>query len=335
MNQTEQKAVHEPGDGQPKNGHHEKQTEIIVNGRPKVVEGDEITFEQVVPLGLDPVPSGPNVVITVTYSDARGEPTHSGTLTAEHSVEIKKEPASMSKRLISHSPDLKRLQDEGYELEIRGSYLLINHVPYVTPEQKVAYGTLVSTLQLGGEVTVRPDQHEAYFCGALPCDSDGCAAGEDHRQQRPPGAGAGLEVDHFFSSKPAGGYADYWDKITSYVAILAGPPRRSTPPRPRRHSRSSPKTAKRTVKRIGLRLPRHRLEPGRDRSPEREAQGRDRSRSSVLAAPAPTSSTSSPSSDHRDPYLRRRPLRPTQRLPGAGGGQPRRARRPSRRRSAT
>jgi hypothetical protein len=84
VNQTEQKAAHGSEDG-----HHEKQTEIIVNGRPKVVEGDEITFEQVVPLGLDPVPSGPNVVITVTYSDATGEP-HSGTLTAEHSVDIRK-----------------------------------------------------------------------------------------------------------------------------------------------------------------------------------------------------------------------------------------------------
>jgi hypothetical protein len=132
----------------------------------------------------------------------------------------------MSKQLISRSPDLKRLQDEGYEVEIRGSHLLIHHVPYVNSERQVAFGTLVSTLQLGGEVTVRPDQHEAHFCGATPCDSQGMPlekiVNSSGRQQLAPD----LEVDHYFSSKPAGGegrYADYWDKMVSYIAILAGP----------------------------------------------------------------------------------------------------------------
>jgi acyl-CoA hydrolase len=132
----------------------------------------------------------------------------------------------MSKQLISRSADLKRLQDEGYELEIRGSHLLVHHVPYVTPERQVAFGTLVSTLQLGGEITVRPDQHEAYFCGLSPCDSQGIPLekiinNSAHQQLAPD-----LEVDHFFSSKPANGdghYADYWDKMGSYIAILASP----------------------------------------------------------------------------------------------------------------
>lgn len=89
MNQTQQQEARNPHpDEGHDNGHHGKQTKIIVNGREKTVEGDEISFEQVVPLGLDPVPSGPNVVITVTYSDAKG-PQQSGTLTAGHSVEIK------------------------------------------------------------------------------------------------------------------------------------------------------------------------------------------------------------------------------------------------------
>jgi Multiubiquitin len=73
-----------PGDA----AHHVKETEIVVNGRPKAVAGDVITFEQVVALALDPVPEGPNVVITVTYSHGRG-PKHEGTLSPGHSVEIK------------------------------------------------------------------------------------------------------------------------------------------------------------------------------------------------------------------------------------------------------
>jgi len=82
--QTEQ--ARDPGGGD--KGHHGKQTTIVVNGREKTVEGDVIAFEEVVALGLDPVPTGPNVVITVTFSDARG-PKHDGTLTVGHSVEIR------------------------------------------------------------------------------------------------------------------------------------------------------------------------------------------------------------------------------------------------------
>jgi hypothetical protein len=89
MNETQQQE--NSGHSQSENhdaDHHGKKTTIVVNGREKTVEGKEISYEQVVPLGLDPVPSGPNVVITVTYSDARG-PQHTGMLTPGHSVEIK------------------------------------------------------------------------------------------------------------------------------------------------------------------------------------------------------------------------------------------------------
>ncbi len=37
----------------------------------------------------------------------------------------------MSRQLISRSPDLQRLEDEGYDLEIRSGYLLVKDVPYV------------------------------------------------------------------------------------------------------------------------------------------------------------------------------------------------------------
>ena len=62
----------------------------------------------------------------------------------------------MSARLIARSSDLRRLTDEGFELEIRDSHLLVRHVPYVTPAKEVAYGTLVSTLTLAGDTTATP-----------------------------------------------------------------------------------------------------------------------------------------------------------------------------------
>ena len=46
--------------------------------------------------------------------------------------------------LISRSPDLQRLRDEGYEIEVRGGYLLMHHVPYVSGLREVRYGILIS-----------------------------------------------------------------------------------------------------------------------------------------------------------------------------------------------
>ena len=75
--------------------------------------------------------------------------------------------------LISRSPDLKRLRDEGYDISVENTYLLVNHVPYVNSQRNVAYGTLVSTLDLAGDRTTRPRNHVALWAGAFPCDSNG------------------------------------------------------------------------------------------------------------------------------------------------------------------
>lgn len=44
----------------------------------------------------------------------------------------------MSPQQINLSPDLKRLRDEGYELEIKGAYALVHHVPYVNSRKEIA-----------------------------------------------------------------------------------------------------------------------------------------------------------------------------------------------------
>src|SRR5690348_7350995 len=77
--------------------------------------------------------------------------------------------SSVSQQLISRSPDLKRLRDEGYNLEIRAGHLLVKDVPYVNFKKEVQRGTLVSKLVLAGDMTTRPDDHVAHFMGDHPC----------------------------------------------------------------------------------------------------------------------------------------------------------------------
>ncbi len=46
---------------------HSDRFKIIVNARPKEVTEDEQSFNQIVALAFNPVPSGPNIVFTVSY----------------------------------------------------------------------------------------------------------------------------------------------------------------------------------------------------------------------------------------------------------------------------
>jgi hypothetical protein len=136
----------------------------------------------------------------------------------------------MSQQLISRSRDLQRLRDDGYDVEIRSSYLLVKGVPYVNSAGQIKYGTLVSELTLAGDVTTTPNTHVAYFAGEHPCDKSGAELHKikhgSARQQLAPG----LEIDHSFSSKPLSGrYEDYYEKMTTYVAIISSPARALDP----------------------------------------------------------------------------------------------------------
>ena len=46
----------------------------------------------------------------------------------------------MSRRPIARSPDLLRLQNEGYDIEVRGGYLLVRDIPYVNSHRAVQRG---------------------------------------------------------------------------------------------------------------------------------------------------------------------------------------------------
>ena len=129
----------------------------------------------------------------------------------------------MSQQLISRSPDLRRLQEEGYGIEVRTNHLLLTGVPYVTSNREVASGTLVSELTLAGETTARPNTHVTMFIGEMPCDSAGHQIPGTAISSGPQDLGDGLVVDYVFSRKPPEGYADYYHKMTTYVALISGP----------------------------------------------------------------------------------------------------------------
>jgi hypothetical protein len=106
----------------------------------------------------------------------------------------------MSQQLISHNPDLKKLQDKGYDIEIRSAYLLVNNVPYVNASREVKFGTLVSDLMLAGNVTTTPNTYVAYFVGEHPCHSDGTKLTQIEHQSQQMQLLQDLVIHHLFSS---------------------------------------------------------------------------------------------------------------------------------------
>ena len=128
----------------------------------------------------------------------------------------------MSLRPISLSPDLQALVRDGYEVAIVAGYLVVRNVPYVDRYQRVGRGTLVSRLDLAGDRTVRPRDHQAWFAGALPCDSLGRPlVGMVHANQSND-LGGGLHVDHLLCSRPFGReFFDYHEKIVTFVEQIS------------------------------------------------------------------------------------------------------------------
>jgi len=106
----------------------------------------------------------------------------------------------MQQQLISLNPDLHRLQEEGYDIEVKGGHLVVRQIPYATPSKNVAYGTLVCVLNYA-----TPTPLVAII-------------NNSNRQQLT----SELLVTHYFSSKPSSGnYPNYYEKIRTYAEILS------------------------------------------------------------------------------------------------------------------
>lgn len=130
----------------------------------------------------------------------------------------------MSHQLISHSPDLKRLRDEGYEIEIKGGYLIANHIPYVNSSREIKYGKLVSELTLKNNTeTAPPSTHVINFCGEHPCNKDGSIITQIQHANTTQTLSEGVTINFSFSNKPPSGYPNYYEKIRRYADMISAP----------------------------------------------------------------------------------------------------------------
>lgn len=129
----------------------------------------------------------------------------------------------MSLKQIVLSPDIKRLLDEGYEVEVRNGYLLVHAVPYVNAQREVLTGTIVTDLNENVGELLPPKDHQVWFTGELPCYHSGSPIEAIRNTSEPQPLWEGFHVQHRFSNKPQGvsNYPDYYSKMKGYIEIIS------------------------------------------------------------------------------------------------------------------
>ena len=126
----------------------------------------------------------------------------------------------MSQQLISRSEDLSRLRADGYNVEVVAGHLLVRDVPFLGPDRAHVRGTLVKPLTLSGDVADYQGDHTILLTGPAPCDTAGTPLNRvihSAVQQEPV---PGVVASHLLSNKPSQGYRDYYELVTTYIAIL-------------------------------------------------------------------------------------------------------------------
>lgn len=124
---------------------------------------------------------------------------------------------------INRSRDLKQLVDEGFEIEVKGGYLIVHQIPYVNSSRQIKYGKLITTLALNNDVTLKPDTHVMGFMGEHPCNKDGSIITAIQHSNPNQQIAGGIVINFTFSNKPPNGYNDYHHKVTRYVEIITAP----------------------------------------------------------------------------------------------------------------
>jgi len=131
----------------------------------------------------------------------------------------------MSATPISLSPDLAKLEAEGFRLRIvqgDAHHLLIEGIPAVTKDRKAMTGTLYSPLELDASgKTVNPcKNHQCWWVGTEPpCDAAGQVMTNMISNDKAENKGDGIKTLVAFSRKHVDKrhYADYHEKIWTYV----------------------------------------------------------------------------------------------------------------------
>lgn len=132
-------------------------------------------------------------------------------------------------KLASRNPDLRRLLERGYAVAFDdANYLVVRDIPYLDAQGRLMTGAIVSKLVFVDIDVVQQDDHQVFFAGGVPHELDGrpiANLGGGPTNLAMSAASEDIVVERSFSNKPreTGRFADFEEKIDSYVGIISGP----------------------------------------------------------------------------------------------------------------
>lgn len=139
---------------------------------------------------------------------------------------------SQFRKLVSRNQDIAKLVEKGYAVTFDSGWMILRDIPYLDQHRELLWGAIATKLvPVDGAGLVTQEDHTILFAGCHPCGLDGLTipaidAGKHELQLS--SACADVVVQRRFSNKPIvggvhQGFANFFDKIESYVGIIAGP----------------------------------------------------------------------------------------------------------------
>jgi hypothetical protein len=128
----------------------------------------------------------------------------------------------MSTAPLARDADVRRLLDDGYDINLVEGHLVVKQIPYVTADRAVAYGFLAYPVTVSGDRVVSGTDHRIWFGGSVPCNEHGQPLTLANPEAR--AISADMAAAFMLSSKPGpAGYPSEYEKVTAYARILAHP----------------------------------------------------------------------------------------------------------------
>jgi hypothetical protein len=134
----------------------------------------------------------------------------------------------MFRKLVSRNRDLAKLVERGFAVAFDSNCLVVRDIPYLDQHGALHWGAIVAKLIFLDKERVSQDNHVVYFAGGHPHQLDGkpiANLGGGATTLLLSSASDDVIVQRSFSNKPkrTGKFANFFDKIESYTAIISGP----------------------------------------------------------------------------------------------------------------
>lgn len=119
------------------------------------------------------------------------------------------------------NPSIKRLIEEGFEIEIKRQHLLVHSIPYLNQSREIKQAILVCPFIENGEIDTQPQDHTMYFKGEYPHDAVGNGMSQVVNSENKTILFDDFNADYYLSNKPNDqSFSNFYDKVVHYHTLF-------------------------------------------------------------------------------------------------------------------